>query len=159
MIPHMTDLDDIDRRILRALQRDSTLSMDALAERAGLSRNACWRRMRLLEEAGVIRGRVALLDAEALGCGLQVLVMVRAASHDPDWMGRFERAVRAMPQIVGAYRTSGELDYMLRVRVADVAGYDRFYKRLIAAVPISDVSASFVMEDLKDTTELPITGG
>ena len=150
------NLDDIDRKILSALQRDATLSMDALAERAGLSRNACWRRMRQMEEAGVIRGRVVLLDPALVGCALQVFVMVRTNSHDAAWMEKFDRAVRILPEIVGAHRMTGDLDYVLRVRVADVPAYDALYKKLIALVPLSDISASFVMEDIKDTTELPL---
>lgn len=149
-------LDEIDRRILRALQSDATLSMDALAELAALSRNACWRRVKLLEQAGVIRARPALLDPDALGCPLMAVVLIRTGAHDADWRARFERAVNAMPQVVSAYRMSGDLDYMLRVRVADMAAYDRFYKALTARVPVSDISASFVMEFLKETTALPL---
>lgn len=152
----MAKLDDTDKRILRAVQRDAGLSMDALADRVHLSRNACWRRLRLLEQSGVIRGRVTLVDPEAVGCGLQVLVMLRISSHDAAWMKRFDAAVQALPEIVGAFRMTGDLDYVLRVRVADMAGYDRFYKALIARVPVSDISASFVMETLKDTTEVPV---
>ncbi|MEM8578793.1 MAG: Lrp/AsnC family transcriptional regulator [Pseudomonadota bacterium] len=152
----MSDLDETDRRILRALQRDASLSMDALANAVHLSRNACWRRMRRLEEAGVLRARVALVDAQAAGCGQEVLVLIRASAHAPDWLDRFARTVRTLPQIVAAYRMAGELDYVLRVRVADVAGYDAFYKVLIAEVPLADITASFVMEHIKDTTELPL---
>lgn len=150
------DLDKIDRRILSELQRDATLPLDILSERVALSRNACWRRIKAMEAAGVIRARVALIDPRAVGCGLQVIVMIRTSAHEPGWLEAFGRAVRTMPEIVGAHRMSGELDYVLRVRVADVAGYDTFYKRLIAQVPVSDISASFVMEDLKDTTEVPL---
>lgn len=156
MIPIMVKLDNIDLKILTALQRDATLSMDALAEAAGLSRNACWRRMRILEDTGVIRGKVALLDPGRVGCPLQAFVMVRTNAHDADWMAKFDRAVKLLPEITGAHRMSGDLDYVLRVRVADVPAYDAFYKKLIAMVPLSDISASFVMEDIKDTTELPL---
>ena len=149
-------MDETDRRILAVLQKDATLSMDALAERVHLSRNACWRRIRQMEEAGVLKGRVALVDPQAVGLGLSVFVMIRTQRHDPDWLAQFQKVVREMPEIVGAHRMSGDLDYVLRVRVADVAGYDRFYQRLIAKVPLADISASFVMEDLKDTTELPV---
>ncbi len=152
----MTDLDDADKRILRELQNDGSLSMDALAARVNLSRNACWRRMRLMEDAGIIRGRVALVDPVKVGCGLQVLVLLRASDHSPGWMDQFDAAVRALPEIIGAFRMTGDLDYVLRVQVADVAGYDRFYKKLIAAVPVSDISASFVMETIKDTTAIPV---
>ena len=150
------NMDETDRRILAVLQKDATLSMDALAERVHLSRNACWRRIRQMEEAGVLKGRVALVDPQAVGLGLSVFVMIRTQRHDPDWLAQFQKVVREMPEIVGAHRMSGDLDYVLRVRVADVAGYDRFYQRLIAKVPLADISASFVMEDLKDTTELPV---
>ena len=150
------NLDETDRRILAVLQKDATLSMDALAERVHLSRNACWRRIRQMEEAGVLKGRVSLVDPQAVGLGLSVFVMIRTQRHDPDWLAQFQKVVREMPEIVGAHRMSGDLDYVLRVRVADVAGYDRFYQRLIAKVPLADISASFVMEDLKDTTELPV---
>ncbi len=152
----MQNLDETDRRILAVLQADATLSMDAMAERVHLSRNACWRRIRQMEEAGVLKGRVALVDPQAVGLGLSVFVMIRTQRHDPDWLAQFQKVVREMPQIVGAHRMSGDLDYVLRVRVADVAGYDRFYQRLIAQVPLADISASFVMEDLKDTTVLPV---
>ncbi|GIT92837.1 ArsR family transcriptional regulator [Jannaschia pagri] len=152
----MVDIDETDRRILRVLQKDTTLSLDALADMVALSRNACWRRVRRMEEAGIITARVAHLNASALGLGLTVFVMIRAGAHDPDWLSRFQAAIAAMPEIQGAHRMTGDLDYVLRVRVEDVAGYDRFYKALIARVPVADVSASFVMEDIKDTTELPI---
>lgn len=148
--------DETDLRLLRVLQGDASLSMDAIAERAHLSRNACWRRIRAMEEAGVITRRVALVDPEKVGLGLQVLVQIRTSSHDEAWMTRFNAAIRSLPEITAAHRMSGDLDYVLRVQVADVAGYDRFYKKLIAAVPVSDISASFVMETLKDTTALPV---
>ena len=145
-----------DRAILDALQRDAQQSLDDLSERIGLSRNACWRRIKRLEADGVIRGRVALLDAAGLGFGLSVIVLVRTSRHDPEWLEAFKAAVRATPEIVGAHRTSGDVDYVLRLRVADVAAYDAVYQRLIQRVPLSDVSASFVMEDLVDTHLVPI---
>ena len=155
----MRQIDEIDHRILRELQDDGGLSNEALAERVHLSRNACWRRVKALEESGVIRGRVALVDPERAGCGLLVFIFVRTANHDPHWLQRFRNAVTGLPEIIGVHRTSGELDYVLRARVADVKAYDRLYQRLIARVPLSDVSASFVMEDIKDTTALPIGPG
>jgi len=148
--------DETDRRILRELQRDAAQSLDALSERVALSRNACWRRIRRMEESGMIRGRVALLDAARLGLGLTAFVLIRAGAHDAAWLDRFQRAVRALPEVQGAHRMTGELDYVLRVRVRDVADYDRFYKALIERVPIADVSASFVMEDIVDTHALPV---
>ena len=150
------EIDAIDRRILAELQRDGTLSVDQLSERVGLSRNACWRRVKSLEGDGVITGRVALVDAERLGLGLSVFIMVRTSTHDPEWLAKFRAAFTSFPEITAVYRMSGDLDYVLRARVADVKAYDRLYQRLIAKVPLSDVSASFVMEELKETTIVPV---
>lgn len=149
-------IDNMDHKILDHLQRDAAQSLDTLGEKIGLSRNATWRRVRALEEAGVIRSRVALLDAAKLGLGLQVFILIRTNRHDPGWLDAFSRATREMPEILGAYRMSGDLDYLVRARVADMAAYDRLYQRLIRKVEMSDVSASFVMEELKDTTALPV---
>jgi len=149
-------LDNYDHIILTELQRDATISMDTLSERVNLSRNACWRRVRQLEESGVIRSRVALVDPQSVGLGLSVFVLIKTNQHGPDWLAQFEAAVKSTPEIIGAYRMAGELDYVLRVRVRDVASYDQFYQRLIAQVPIADISASFVMEDIVETTQLPI---
>ena len=148
--------DEIDRRILRCLQDDASIGMDELAGKANLSRNACWRRVKLMEERGIIRGRVALVDPEAVGLGLSVFVVIRTSAHEKDWLVKFEDAVRTLPEIQGAHRMSGDIDYLLRLRVASVRDYDRFYQRLIAKVPVADISASFVMDDIKDTTALPI---
>ncbi|MDU8913468.1 Lrp/AsnC family transcriptional regulator [Aestuariicoccus sp. MJ-SS9] len=152
----MDQIDDMDRRILAVLQGDATLSVEQIAERVALSRNACWRRIRLMEDRGVIRGRVVLADPAKVGCPLQVMVQIRTSSHQADWLERFQRAVSAMPEVIGAYRMTGDLDYLLRVRVADMPAYDAFYKRLIGRIPLSDISASFVMEEIKDTTALPL---
>lgn len=149
-------LDDTDRAILTLLQRDAGLSVDEISEAVHLSRNACWRRIKQMEEARVIRGRVALVDPAAVGCPLSVMVLIRTSSHEPGWMERFQAALRTLPEVVGAYRMTGELDYVLRVRVADVPAYDAFYKRLIAKVSVSDISASFVMEEIKETTAVPL---
>lgn len=152
----MPEIDTTDRKLLAELQRDATLTVDQLSERLNLSRNACWRRMKLLEERGVITGRVALVDAEKLGLGLSVFILVRTSHHNPDWLTRFRDAVSSFPEITGVYRMSGDLDYVLRARVADVKAYDRLYQRLIARVPLDDVSASFVMEEIKETTVVPV---
>jgi Lrp/AsnC family transcriptional regulator len=141
--------------ILAQLQHDGTLSVDQLSERVSLSRNACWRRVKLMEEAGIIKGRVALVDAEKLGFGLSVFILVRTTRHEPEWLKKFRDAVSSIPEIIGVYRMSGDLDYVLRARVPDVKAYDRLYQRLIAKVPLSDVSASFVMEEIKETMVLP----
>lgn len=149
-------LDVFDLALLRELQRDSSRSIDDLAAVVNLSRNACWRRIKALEEAGVIKGRVVLLDPEAVNAGLCVIISLRTSKHDEAWATRFRDAVATIPEIVGAYRTAGEIDYILKARVPDVAAYDRLYKKLIARVDMLDVSASFVMEQLKETTELPL---
>lgn len=148
--------DEMDRHILRLLQRDASMSMDSLADAVHLSRNACWRRIKNMEDAGVLTGRVALVDPQSVGLDLMTFVLVRTNRHDADWLKSFNKAVQELPEIVGAHRLSGDLDYILRVRIANVRAYDAFYQRLIERVPISDVSASFVMEDIKDTTELPL---
>ncbi len=152
----MKSLDEIDRKILRVLQRDASLGVDALADLVNLSRNACWRRMKNLESSGVIARRVAILDPQTVGLGTTVFVIVRTNQHDEEWLKLFDSAVRELPEIVGAYRMSGDLDYILRVRIEGVNEYDAFYKRLIKRVPLSYISASFVMDEIKDTTELPI---
>ncbi len=152
-------IDDLDRRILSELQRDAGLNLDRLGDIVGLSRNAVWRRIRRLEEAGVVRGRVALLDADRVGLGLMVFIQVRTNRHEPGWLEAFGRAMRETPEILGAYRMSGDLDYLIRARVRDMAAYDRLYQRLIRRVDLADVSASFVMEELKDTTALPLYQG
>lgn len=149
-------LDDIDRRILQSLQRDSDISLDQLSERVHLSRNACWRRIKGYEASGLLRKRVALLDGNQLGLHLSVVILIRTDRHDPQWLEAFGNATRAMPEIQSVYRMSGDLDYLIRARVSDMAGYDRLYQNLIRRVPMSDVSASFVMEEIKDTTELPV---
>jgi Lrp/AsnC family transcriptional regulator len=149
------EIDTMDRMILAELQRDGTLSVDQLSERVSLSRNACWRRVKIMEEDGIITGRVALVDAEMLGFGLSVFILIRTTHHEPEWLKKFRDAVTSIPEIIGVYRMSGDLDYVLRARVPDVKAYDRLYQRLIAKVPLSDVSASFVMEEIKETMELP----
>ena len=149
-------MDEMDRKILSRLQKDASQSVDEVSTAVGLSRNACWRRIRIMEEAGIITRRVALLDAAKVGCPLHVIVQVRTGSHDAAWMDRFQKVVRAMPEVMAAYRMTGDLDYLIRARVRDVAAYDQLYRRLIERVEMSDVSASFVMEELKETTELPL---
>lgn len=133
------------------------MNIDTLATNVGLSRNAVWRRVRQMKEAGVIRATVALLDAGRLGLGLTVFIAVRTAKHDAYFIRSFSSATQSMPEIQGVYRMSGDLDYLIRARVADVAAYDKLYQRLTSKVALSDVSASFVMEEIKDTTALPIS--
>lgn len=149
-------LDSVDRRILRELQADSTIAIADLAERVGLSQTPCWKRVKRLEAEGIIEKRVALVDRERLDLGLVVFVAVRAARHDETWLTQFARGAAALPEVVEFYRMSGETDYLLKVIVRDIAAYDRFYKRLIAAAPLGDVSSSFAMEQIKFTTALPL---
>ena len=150
-------MDEKDKRILLELQRDAGLGIEVLAERVHLSRNACWRRVKQLEEEGVIRARVALLDPSRLNLGLTAFIAIRTSKHDQAWLDRFSAAVKDIQEIIGVYRTTGETDYMLHAVVPDIAGYDRLYKRLIAKVPLTDVSSFFVMEKVKETTELPLS--
>lgn len=149
-------MDTFDRRILALLQQDASLALEEIGAAIGLSRNAVWRRVKALEEAGTIRARVALVDPEKLGLGLTVFVLIRTRDHAPDWLERFAAATRDLPEILGAYRMTGDLDYLIRARVADVKAYDALYQRLIRRVELADVSASFVMEELKETTVLPV---
>lgn len=151
------ELDAIDRRILRSLQRDATQRLDALAEAAGLSSTACWRRIKRLEEEGVIEKRVTLLSPRALGLSLTGFVMVRTGKHTEAWLSRFAEAVALMEEVVEVHRMTGDIDYMLKVVMPDLASYDRLYRRLIRIAGIKDVSASFSMETLKGTTELPLS--
>ncbi len=152
----MTRIDPKHRAILRELQRDASLTIEALAHKVHLSRNACWRRVKLLEDEGIIRGRAVLLDAAKLNLGLTAFIAIRTAQHDPKWLEKFSAAVRDIPAITGVYRTTGDTDYLLRAVVSDVAGYDRLYKQLIARIALTDVSSSFVMETVKETMILPL---
>jgi Lrp/AsnC family transcriptional regulator len=149
-------MDDLDKRLLRELQRDDSRTVDALAEAVGLSRNACWRRMKKLEEDGVIARRVAILDPARVNLGLQVFIAVKVERHEAVWLDQFARAMREIPEVLGVYRIAGEMDYLVRARVPDVTGYDALYKKMIKRVALSDVAANFVMEEIKDLTELPL---
>lgn len=149
-------LDPIDRRILRELQRDATVPIADLALHVGLSQTPCWKRVKRLTDAGVITRRVALLAREKLDLGLVVFVAIKTSHHDQEWLDAFAKAASGMPEVVEFYRLSGDTDYLLKVLVKDISAYDAFYKRLIAAVPLSDVSSSFAMEQIKYTTALPV---
>lgn len=150
------DLDNSDRAILQLLQQDAAQSVDDISAQVHLSRNACWRRIKAMEQAGIIKSRVALVDAAKVGAPLTAMVLIRTNAHDAAWMAQFQTILRTMPEVVGAYRMTGDLDYVLRVRVADVPAYDAFYKRLTARISVSDISASFVMEEIKETTAIPL---
>ncbi|MEA1672600.1 Lrp/AsnC family transcriptional regulator [Nitrospirillum sp. BR 11163] len=152
----MEHLDKTDLRLLQLLQEDASQSIAQLADAVALSTNACWRRVKQLEEAGIIRRRVALLDADLLGCGITVFVAIRTNQHDEDWLETFARGVADIPEIVEFYRMSGDVDYLLKVLVADIPHYDRVYKRLIKVTKLTDVSSSFAMERIKSTTAIPL---
>jgi Lrp/AsnC family transcriptional regulator len=152
----ITALDARDRQILEILQADAMTPLAEIAERVGLSTTPCWRRIQRLEQEGVILRRVALLDPARLNVGVSVFVAVRTNQHNAAWLRRFRRALDALPEIVEAYRMSGEIDYLLRVVVPDIAGYDAVYQRLIELVELVDVTSSFSMEVLKQTTALPL---
>ncbi len=149
-------MDDFDTKILGLLQRDATLPVAEIAEKVGLSTTPCWRRIQNLEAAGVIRARVALLDGAMLNAGVTVFVAVRTSRHDREWLDEFAAVVSAIPEVVEFYRMSGEIDYLLRIVVPDIAAYDAVYKRLIERVTLADVSSSFAMEQIKYTTALPL---
>lgn len=149
-------MDHIDREILQALQIDASRSVREIGELVGLSSTPCWRRIKNLEEAGVIERRVVLVNPNHVNLGVAALVMIRTNEHNKDWVTRFMAGIERLPEVVEAYRTSGEIDYLLKVRVPDIAAYDEFYKRLIQEVDLYDVRTTFVMEEIKHTTALPL---
>ncbi len=149
-------MDAIDRKILRELQANANLSIAELADRVGLSQTPCWKRIQKLELAGVITGRVALVSQEKLGLGLTVFVSVETTDHSKEWLQRFAETVTAMPEVMEFYRMAGDVDYMLRVVVADMSAYDLFYKKLIDTIPLKNVTSRFAMERIKSTTALPV---
>jgi len=150
-------MDAIDRKILQQLQDDTTIGVAELAEKVGLSPSPCWRRVQRLEESGVIRRRVALLDPGRMNVGVTVFVAIRTNQHNAEWAEKFCRAVAEIPEVVEFYRMSGQVDYQLKVVVPDIAAYDGVYKRLIKVADLFDVSSSFAMEQIKYTTALPVT--
>jgi Lrp/AsnC family transcriptional regulator len=149
-------MDAIDRKILSVLQDDASLSVAEIGNKVGLSSTPCWKRIQRLEGDGVIIKRVALVDQDRIGLGISVFVSVETGDHSQDWLERFAKTVGAMPEVMEFYRMAGDVDYMLRVVVPDMAGYDAFYKKLIAAVPLKNVTSRFAMEKIKSTTALPI---
>jgi Lrp/AsnC family transcriptional regulator len=149
-------MDAIDRKILAVLQDNAALSVADIGQRVGLSSTPCWKRIQRLEADGVIVKRVALIDQDRIGLGISVFVSIETGDHSQDWLDRFAKTVTAMPEVMEFYRMAGDVDYMLRVVVPDIAGYDTFYKRLIASVPLKNVTSRFAMEKIKSTTSLPI---
>ena len=149
-------MDKTDRKILALLQEDAAQPIADIARKIGLSVTPCWRRIQKLEEDGVIRARVALLEAVKIGLGMSVFVAIKTDQHNADWLAEFARTISQRKEVVEFYRMSGEVDYLLQVVVPDMAAYDRFYKDLIAEVRLTDVSSSFAMEEIKYTTALPL---
>ena len=149
-------MDAIDRKILAVLQDDASLSVADIGSRVGLSSTPCWKRIQRLEADGVILKRVALVDQDRIGLGITVFVSVETGDHSQEWLDRFATVVGAMPEVMEFYRMAGDVDYMLRVVVSDMSGYVAFYKRLIAAVPLKNVTSRFAMEKIKSTTALPV---
>jgi len=152
----MASLDATDRRILAELQRDAARPLAEIARAVGLSATPCWRRIQALEKAGIVRGRVALLDAQKLGVPVTVFVRVKTASHSYAWLEDFTKKIETVPEVVGFWRMSGDVDYMMKVVVPDIAGYDRVYKQLVQLAAFADVSSSFALETLKETSALPL---
>ncbi len=149
-------LDRLDLQILDALQRDSTLSMADLGARVGLSSTPCWKRIKRLEDAGLIERRVAIVNRQAVGLPVTVFVSIRAGQHDEQWLTRFAAVVSALPEVQEFHRMSGDVDYLLKVVTTSIEGYDRFYKKLIGLAEMAGVSSAFSMEQIKSTTALPL---
>ncbi|MEC9000767.1 MAG: Lrp/AsnC family transcriptional regulator [Actinomycetota bacterium] len=149
-------MDDVDRHLVQILQEDASLSTSELGEKVGLSATSCWRRIQRLRERGVLTRRVELVDRTKVNLGLMALVEIRASDHSAAWLDQFVAGITDFPEIVDAWRTSGQVDYMLRVVVPDIAAYDDFYKRMTRAVDFAGFRSIFVMEDLKSTTALPL---
>src|ERR1700710_2429256 len=149
-------IDAIDRKILRVLQEDASLSVAEIGERVGLSSTPCWKRIQRMEAENIITGKVALVDQNKIGLGLSVFVSVESGDHSDEWLKKFATAVSAMPEVMEFYRMAGDVDYMLRVVVADMASYDVFYKKLIGVVSLKNVTSRFAMEKIKSETPPPI---
>lgn len=150
------NFDHIDHRILRELQRDSAQSQRALADRVGLSQNACWRRLKALEASGVIRNRTVVLDREKLGGGFVVFSLIKTRNHSADWLQRFRQHVSAIPEVIDFFRIGGEYDYLLKIVVRDMSGYDDVYKRLIGKIELETVTSYFAMEAIEEQRPIPL---
>ena len=149
-------MDRIDRKILALLQADADIALAELSDKVGLSQTPCWKRIQKLQQSGVIQKRVALVSPEKVGLGLTVFVQIETADHSGPWLDSFAEAVTTMPEVMELYRMAGDVDYMMRVVVADMAAYDAFYRKLIAAIPLKNVSSRFAMEHVKASTILPL---
>lgn len=149
-------MDRLDRMILSVLQEDATVPVAEIGRRVGLSTTPCWRRIQKMEEDGVIKGRVAVLDPAKINAKVTVFVFITTNQHNEDWLTRFARIISEFSEVVEFYRMSGQIDYLLKVVVPDIEAYDAFYKKLVGKIDITDVSSAFAMERIKDTTALPL---
>lgn len=149
-------LDDLDRNILTLLQEDSSIPLEEVARRLGASKTPVWNRIRRMKASGVIKAEVAILDPEKLGLESCFFVLIRTSQHDADWLARFLRAVQERPEVMEAHRLAGDIDYILKVRVPNARAYDAFYRALIKEVSIFNVTSSLSMEEIKNTTALPV---
>jgi len=149
-------MDSTDRKILAILQEDASLSIVDVAKRVNLSQTPCWSRIQKLAEGGVIAKRVALVDPDAIGLGLTVFVEIETGDHSKEWLQRFRSAITEMPEVMEIYRMAGDVDYLLRITVANMTDVDAFYQRLIATVPLKNVTSRFAMERVKYTTAYPL---
>jgi Lrp/AsnC family transcriptional regulator len=152
----MYRIDELDRKILIELQRDSGQSLDEIASNVGSSKTPVWNRIRKMKDAGVIKQQTVLLDAEALGLEATFFVLIRTSAHETDWLGKFLEAVRSRPEVLEAHRLAGDIDYILKVQVKNARAYDKFYQALISEVRIHNVTALLSMEEIKSTVALPI---
>ncbi len=150
-------LDRTDRKILNLLQQDASIALEDIASKVNLSKTPCWNRIKKLEKDGVIKRKVAILDPEKINRDTTVFLMLQAREHTIQWMNNFAEQIKAMPQVVSCYRMSGSIDYIVQIRVESVAAYDRFYKRLLQSIPLTDVSSSFALEEIKFSTFIPLS--
>jgi len=149
-------IDDLDRNILAILQQDADVPLDEIARRLGASKTPVWNRIRKMKASGLIKGEVALVDPEKLGLESCFFVLIRTSEHDSDWLARFLRAVQSRPEVLEAHRLAGDIDYILKVRVPNAKAFDAFYRALIQEVSIFNVTSSLSMEEIKNTTVLPV---
>lgn len=150
-------MDNTDKKILNLLQEDATLSIQELADRVNLSTTPCWKRIKRLEDDGIIKSRVALLDSDKVNLGVSVFVHIKTQRHEHDWLEHFAKSISEFEEVVECYRMAGEWDYLLRVVAKDITAFDLFYKKLVNQVQgLSDVTSSFSMEEIKYTTRLPV---
>ncbi|MCL4155999.1 UNVERIFIED_CONTAM: hypothetical protein GTU68_006321 [Idotea baltica] len=151
-----SNIDNIDRSILRVLQHDASLSQRDLADKVGLSQNACWRRLKALRDSGLLKGETVRLDSEQLGLGLTVFVLVRTRHHSADWLTQFREVVLAVPNVMGFYRVAGDYDYIIKIVAEDMNAFDRIYQRLIGQVELDAVTSYLAMESIADGRDLPV---